>query len=162
MSLTFELTESVVRRFSEKYYQDMSGCWNWTGTKDKQGYGMMGVKPNERPEWTNARALRISYRLFNGCIPDNLIITHTCHNTSCVNPAHLRLGTPKTNAQERDEIGHLLRGSQRSSAKLTEKDVLEIRRHPDVPTKTWMDKFGVHRVVVLRAKNRETWKHVIA
>lgn len=97
-------------------------CWNWVGKKG-HGYGRF---------WYNGktiRAHRFSYELFFGNVPDCLFVLHKCDNPGCVNPDHLFLGTLLDNS--RDMIakgrGGDQKGEKNPAAKLTMKDVLEIR-----------------------------------
>ena len=54
------------------------------------------------------RAHRVSYELHVGEIPADREIEHRCHNTRCVNPAHLRIATHKENCENKA-------GAQRNS-----------------------------------------------
>lgn len=45
-------------------------------------------------------AHRVTYTIFKGEIPKNLVIDHECMNKWCVNPDHLRVVTERINAIE--------------------------------------------------------------
>lgn len=79
------------------------GCWEWTATKDRLGYGNFGLNGQMKI------AHRIAFELEVGPIPEGLEIDHRCHNRACVNPAHLRAVTRKQNVQN-------LSGPRRTSA----------------------------------------------
>ena len=75
-----------------------SGCWLWTGHRDKKGYGQF--KWLRRSWWAH----RLSYRTFVGPIPEGMTVNHReCRNPSCVNPTHLELMTLEENSRERHE-----------------------------------------------------------
>lgn len=44
-------------------------------------------------------AHRVSYQLFVGDIPDEMLVDHSCQNRKCFNPEHLRLADKSQNAQ---------------------------------------------------------------
>lgn len=68
-----------------------SGCWLWTGSEDRHGYGTFSIRNYPRP------AHRIAYLLFVGNIPRELQLDHLCRNSYCVNPAHLEPVTQQEN-----------------------------------------------------------------
>lgn len=68
-------------------------CWNWNAGKTIDGYGVFHSVEG------SVGAHRVAYSLSTGPIPDGMSIDHVCHNPSCVRPAHLRLATPKQNAE---------------------------------------------------------------
>lgn len=68
-------------------------CWLWTGSL-RSGYGAFSI--NKKTFGSH----RISFTLFNGEIPEGNIICHTCDVRTCLNPAHLVLGTHKYNTQD--------------------------------------------------------------
>lgn len=85
-----------------------NGCWNWTGFKDRNGYGQIRERVSINLKKTKVAA-RIAYELFIGDIPNNpalkdtpgeITIDHKCKNASCVNPNHLQLLTRSLNSIE--------------------------------------------------------------
>lgn len=74
-----DLPNEVRGKLAKRTLVRDDGCWEWIGTKDKNGYGLfMGVG-----------AHRLSWLACVGPIPEGLTIDHLCRNTSCVNPMHL-------------------------------------------------------------------------
>jgi hypothetical protein len=103
---------SRLKTFSEKiqgmYEVDANGCWLWLGWK-RSGYA------ETRCNQTN-KGLRV-HRLMQahtyGPIHPDSVACHKCHVKHCINPEHIYMGTPATNA--------------RDSAKLTAEQVQEIK-----------------------------------
>lgn len=82
-------------RFMEKV-STSDGCWEWKSTLHRDGYGKFWFCNKQAP------AHRVAYELLVGPTDGNWVL-HSCDNRKCVNPAHLRLGNAKENAQDRSE-----------------------------------------------------------
>jgi len=99
-----------------------------------------------------------------GEIPKGMFVLHRCDNPSCVNPKHLFLGTQADNVQDRDVKGHQKGpfGESHHSAKLTEKDVREIRRlySQGLPVIGISRRLGHPYDCVWGVTSGKTWKHV--
>jgi hypothetical protein len=139
-----------------------NGCWLWTGALDKKRYGqiMSGGHIGK-----GLRSHRVSWEIANGPIPPKLEVCHDCpggDNPSCVNPAHLFLGTHAENMRDAAEKGLMSRGQDRHMAKITERDVRQIRYLSLAGTlqKEICAKFGICRQSLYMIINRRTWKHV--
>lgn len=96
------------------------GCWEWTGGKDRAGYGR--IRLSNKSELAH----RLSYELHIGKIPAGLKALHKCDNRKCVNPNHLFAGTRKQNSEDMVAKNHQTKGERHPKAKLTERDVIEI------------------------------------
>lgn len=70
-------------------------CWEWTGYRDRAGYGRIYGTKDGHVVTTGAH--RFVYRQVKGEIPEGLDLDHLCRNPACVNPEHLEPVTRKVN-----------------------------------------------------------------
>ena len=135
-------------------------CWEWSGYRDKDGYGRL---------WINGEAWgahRLSWAIANGTIPEELHVCHTCDNPSCVNTAHLFIGTHKDNALDAVRKGRWAtrKGEANGQSKLTEQQVLAIREeYENMPNKNQSAlarKWGITQHMVHFVVTRKSWNHI--
>lgn len=102
---------------------DKSGeCWNWTGSRNDQGYGQFRLDGKGRKAHTVALEWELGYLR-----PPHLDTCHKCDNPSCVRPSHLYFGTRQQNSDDAWARGRTRVGEDRPAAKVTELDVVAIR-----------------------------------
>ncbi len=70
-------------------------CWPWLGRGKRYGVFRAGGAV--------VRAHRVAWALAHDEEPGVEVVRHLCHNTRCVNPAHLVLGSQKENMRDRYE-----------------------------------------------------------
>lgn len=73
-----------------------NGCLEWTGWRDKKGYGRVGAD-----EIGEALAHRAAYIVANGPLIPGLHVLHRCDNPPCIEPTHLYAGTNDDNTRDR-------------------------------------------------------------
>lgn len=132
-------------------------CWLWTGFLGENGYGVFGFNGKAY------KAHRVSYFIEHGRIDNDRLVLHRCDVRSCVNPAHLFLGTPKDNSQDAVRKGRNTRlyGEGNGKAKLTRAEVLAIRRickRGGVYQKTVAKQFGISEAIVSYIVNGGRWQ----
>lgn len=138
-----------------------SGCFEWGGYKDKDGYGIINVRGK------NKKAHRLAYLEEYGIIDKDLLVIHTCDNRCCVNPNHLIQGTHNDNVQDMMKKGrhvsggkpHL--GDKNGMSKLKERDVLFIRSIKGKKTyKEISNLYGVSISCIQNIMLQKSWKHL--
>jgi hypothetical protein len=105
-------------------------------------------------------AHRIAWERAHGPIPAGMIVCHKCDTRSCVNPAHLFLGTPTDNMRDKQRKGrgNQCRGERQGHAKLTLAQARQIK-HTTIPAAEFVRRFGVSHGCVREIRIGRNWKH---
>jgi hypothetical protein len=139
------------------YTRQSDACWEWTGARNLQGYGVLRVGESAR------LAHRITWELEHGKIPVGLVVLHRCDNPGCVRPGHLFLGTNADNVADMDAKGRRRskppKGSAHPKSKLTDEAVREIRGSPTMGRDLAI-KYGVSQALISDVRKNRIWKHV--
>lgn len=149
---------SLQERFERKVLICGNGCWEWQGYVAVDGYGSF------RFEREGDHTHRWAWRIYRGQIPDNSCVLHRCDNMRCVNPEHLFLGSHADNVIDKIRKGRQPRGESCHNARLSEEDVLEIRRMHDagIRNKRIACRFDISLTHVGHIVRGRLWKHVEA
>lgn len=161
------LNEKDEARFWRNVNRDVgpNDCWLWTGGLSRRKspqYGAFNF-PRAGRSWGTMGAHRAAWEFANKKkIPAELHVRHKCDVAICCNPSHLELGTPADNIRDMVSRDRQSRGEGRTFAKLTEKQVLEIR---DLLAKgytqtTIAGMFNITQALVSLIKLKKAWKHI--
>lgn len=157
--VTCDGTSSVPISNAQRFWDrvDTSGdCWLWLGSICKGGYGRFPLKDKTQ------RAHRVAWEMTYGSIPNGLFACHKCDRRACVRPSHLFLGTAADNIKDMIEKGRHACGEKTGTSRLTNEQVLEIRRlHNEGVTASKISLlFHLDFSQVRRIIKREVWKHI--
>jgi hypothetical protein len=89
-------------RFWAKVREVDGGCWEWTGSLNRDGYG------NAWASGACRGAHRVAFEAMVCDIPADLELDHLCRNRACVNPYHMDMVTHRVNIR-RGILGDVLR-----------------------------------------------------
>ena len=153
---------SIAERLKSSICIDANGCWIWTKSKTGSGYGKFALGGGKTDG-----AHRVSFKTFNGSIPDGNDVCHRCDIPLCVNPEHLFAGTRSENIKDASAKGrlkkhHTKRGTSNPAAKLNPTSVNEIRLALEVGrSKASISRqYGISPQLVLLIAKNQVWQHV--
>lgn len=155
-----------VRDPRERFYEKIipvaeSGCWLWIAHILNNGYGQF---------WDGDKlvlAHRFSYALSFGEL-GGMDVLHKCDVPSCVNPAHLFLGSHADNMADMARKGRSnrewkVRGSDATPSRLSADQVLEIRKlyaSGGHSQRKIAAMFGVSQPAIKCITRRQVWRHI--
>lgn len=121
---------NIAAALGRRMRQVPSGCWEWFGCIQSNGYGRMTFR--YKTDYTHRWALKS----VGIDIPIGMDACHKCDNRRCINPDHLFLGTRLEKMRDckkkgRIAVGSMLndrKGNATAVAKLTWDQVRKIRR----------------------------------
>ena len=119
-------------------------------------------RPVMRVNYRTTYACRIVCERAHGLPPtEKHVAAHSCGNghDGCINPRHLHWATRKENSLEMVEHGRSTRGSVNARSKLTEAEVLEIRRQAEsgVPRRALAETYCVSKGAIHAIVQRRRW-----
>lgn len=147
---------SAKQRFDEAFSPEPNtGCWLWLLSVGRDGYGRFADKRK------SSGAHRASYRLNVGPIPKGMHVLHCCDQRTCVNPAHLFLGTHVENMADRQRKGRTASGERVHGARLSQADVVAVRAQIGRRTQSQIaEQFGVGASTIAMIACGRNWRHV--
>jgi hypothetical protein len=149
-------TEKLKARLGKHSSAVVSGCIEWNGYRNSDGYGRIFVDKK------GTTAHRISYKVNIGDIPSGICVMHKCDNRACINPEHLTLGTHQENMQDMKAKGRAkhFTGNDNARAKLSNSEVFDIR-NDDRTHKETAGYYGVSITVISHIRQFKSWKHIV-
>ena len=137
-------------------------CWNWIASCTR-GYGKFNIGNKKLGTYRMVYSHRLAFYFANeNQWPENYAC-HTCDNPICCNPGHIYDGTPQQNMDDMTSADRQAKGEDQGLSKLTEDQVLEIRRRyvpRKVTLRTLAAEFGVSQRVIHGIIHRKTWTHI--
>lgn len=130
-------------------------CWEWRGASGKgpqspKNYGQASYDGRQYGTHT------LAFMFSRGPIPDGLCVLHSCDNRWCVRPDHLFLGTKGDNYRDSSAKGRHCAGERHGMAKLTWRDVDEIRVSVESGP-VLAARYGVEKGTISRVRLLKTW-----
>ncbi len=131
-------------------------CWVWTAKKFHGGYGRIRIGSERK----TAIAHRAAWFLHYGRWPEPFAL-HRCDNPSCVRWDHLFEGDHIVNQKDKLAKGRQAKGERHGSSKLTEREVLLIRKsYPAQGPRALARKFKVSRILIQLIVKHKIWKNI--
>lgn len=96
---------------------------------------------------------QLAYETWVGPIKSGEVIRHRCDNRKCINPEHLETGTHADNMHDMITRGRSSKGDRHWNVRLSDRDVLDIRKEYNMGILTHQmlaDVYGVSRAAITK------------
>jgi hypothetical protein len=142
----------------------VTGCIEWTGSRKQVGSRKQAGYGRISRDGKLVQTHRLAYELKHGPIPDGMEVCHSCDNPPCCNEEHLRLDTHAGNVADMMTKGRGVqpKGEDHGNAKLTEANVLDIRRLIEAgeDSASIAQRFKVSRSCIILIAQGKNWAHI--
>ncbi len=160
------LSQKFQKRFWNKIkIVGVNQCWLWNRFTTPKGYGRFIISISWKKY--NLYAHIVAWIIHNQRdVPLGMNILHSCIATrNCCNPRHLRIGTDQENVDDMVNQGRArkAKGQGHAMAKLTEKEVIKIRKLHSSGKYSVCElaqMFGIVYTCVWKIVRRKTWTHI--
>jgi len=132
-----------------------NACWPRKNKPHHSGYCYV------RFNGVRIGAHRVAFFLANKYMPE--MVLHRCDFRSCSNPSHLFAGNQAINMADMKQKRRSTYGERAAGAKITEKDVMEIRKLIEDPRVTQLqlaNKYGLSDTTISSIVSGQTWGHL--
>lgn len=152
------ITDKIAKRFWKKVsIGGLDECWNWNAGLS-HGYGSFHISPTAKPR--RLLAHRLAFEIVRNVPTKGSDVLHQCDNPLCVNPIHLSLGSQRDNVLDCVAKKRHAFGERNGHARLTEKQVMEIRSRYCGSVSKLAREFGVSPATICDIGKRRSWRHL--
>jgi HNH endonuclease len=154
-----QIMNIMMKSYEKFVIRNEDGCWDWSGSKNKYGYGRVASGRSK-----DIGIHRAAWIIHNGEIPNGLWVLHHCDNRLCSRLDHLYLGNAQQNsldAKNRNRFNPQ-RGEMSPNSKLTEEMVRKIRCmiHKKITLRLIAKEFDIAEGIISKINTGKTWNHV--
>ena len=136
------MKKPLIERLEARKFEAPSGCWEWTGSTDTIGYGLISLTGKLYG------VHRVSFFVHNGFWPN--VCRHSCDNKKCFNPDHLVDGDRIDNVQDAMDRGRI-----RTKYSSTDIERMVRLRHSGLTYREISNEMGMSQAQISRILNHK-------